>query len=218
MKPGVIVSLSYPRGPQDGMVLLVCLIFLTALTLLGLSSVSDTVLQKKLAANNHESEQARQSALAALVWAESWLLGQHGIAPEICMESCQGLRLHPSGDLPSNPEFEDLSWWLEQGHAAGVDPYSGNRTALVSAGSHDTPAWIVESVHSLPAAQDGSADLQVWYRVLARGSGKTDNSIAVFESILVRSWPTVEENEYIAACPASGATAKCGRVAWRELR
>jgi Tfp pilus assembly protein PilX len=200
------------------MVLLVCLLFLTALTLLGLSSVSDTTLQKKLAANSQETAHARQSALAALAWAESWLLGQAGRAPEICTEPCEGLRLRLAGDLPPHPEFENLDWWLEHGHEAGVDPLTGNRIAAVAQGSHDTPVWIIESVHSLPATQDGLADLQSWYRILARGSGRTSNSVAVFESILVRSWPSVDEEDYTAVCPGSGATARCGRVAWRELR
>ena len=57
---------------QTGMVLLLCLIFLMALTLLGLSASSDTILQSKLANNLQESERARQSALSALSWAEQW--------------------------------------------------------------------------------------------------------------------------------------------------
>lgn len=203
---------------QCGMVLLVCLVFLTALTLLGLSSASDTVLQKKLAANNHAAGQARQSAFATLAWAENWLLSQQGTAPETCTESCAGLHLHSPGNLPSHPEYEDLSWWMAQGHEAGIDPHSGDSIALVSAGSHDKPVWIVESVHNQPVAQDGSTDLQVWYRILARGSGRTSHSIAVLESILVRSWPQADEGEYSTNCPGAGPAAKCGRVAWRELR
>ena len=54
------MSANLPRAinPQNGMVLLLCLIFLTALTLLGLSAASDTILQTQLSANLQEAERA----------------------------------------------------------------------------------------------------------------------------------------------------------------
>ena len=90
---------------QSGMVLLLCLIFLMALTLLGLSASSDTILQSKLANNLQESERASQSALSALSWAEQWLLEFDGPAPETCSAPCDGLYLHATGSLPNHPEF-----------------------------------------------------------------------------------------------------------------
>lgn len=52
--------------PESGMVLLFCLLFLTAMTLLGLSASADAILQNQLAANLRETEQSKQSALVAL--------------------------------------------------------------------------------------------------------------------------------------------------------
>jgi Tfp pilus assembly protein PilX len=208
---------------QAGMVLLICLIFLTALTLLGLSASADAVLQKKLAANLQEAERARQAALSSLSWAEQWLLELDGLAPDSCTEPCNGLHIHTPGNLPPNPEFESLSWWLDHGHEAGIDPSSGNRITTVSAGSIDPAAWIIEAIHSNPPAEDGSTDLQVWYRILARGSGRTSAAVSVVEGILVRSWPSSDSTDLTDTsasntCPGSGASAKCGRVSWRELR
>jgi Tfp pilus assembly protein PilX len=208
---------------QAGMVLLFCLIFLTALTLLGLSASADTILQNKLAANLQETERAKQSALVALSWAEHWLLELDSPAPESCSEPCGGLFLHAAGGLPPHPEFEDLSWWMEQGHEAGIDPLTGNRITTITAGSMDPPTWIIETVHSILPAENGPTDLQVWYRILARGSGQTNAAVSVIESTVVRSWPAIDSTEPPAAagsgpCPNSEPTAKCGRTAWRELR
>ena len=220
-RPIIVPPKSLKR--QAGMALLICLIFLTALTLLGLSASADAILQKKLAANLQETERARQSALSTLSWAEHWLLEQDGIAPDSCTEPCSGFHIHGPGDLPPKPEFEDLSWWLDHGHEAGVNPVNGDRITTVSAGSIDPPLWTIEAIHSSPASEDGSTKLQTWYRLLARGSGRTNAAVSVIESTLVRSWPSnddIDSTDTPGAntCPGSGESAKCGRVSWRELR
>src|SRR5210317_1677952 len=94
---------------QNGMALLFCLLFLTALTLLGLSASADTVIQNQLSANLQEAERARQSAMATLSWAENWVLGLEAPAPEPCVKECEGLYLHSTGALAFQPEFESLS-------------------------------------------------------------------------------------------------------------
>jgi Tfp pilus assembly protein PilX len=207
---------------RSGMVLLLCLIFLMALSLLGLSASSDTILQNKLAANLQEAERARQSARLALWWAERWLLALDGPAPESCADNCAGLRLHAAGGLPPHPEFESLSWWMDQGHEAGIDPLSGDRISTISSDSANAPVWIIEAVQIIPPAEGGNADSQVWYRILARGSGRTDTSVSVVESIVGRSWPNVEEAGSPAPdgsgpCPGSELPVICGRYSWREI-
>ena len=205
------------------MVLLLCLIFLTALTLLGLSASAEAILQNQLAANLQETERAKQSALAALNWAESWLLTIDGSAPENCTTDCAGLKVHAPGDLPVNLETEDLPWWLEHGYEAGIDPLSGERLSVITGSSIVPPVWLIEVVHEVPPADDGSTDLQIWYRILARGNGRTDTGISVVESIVVRSWSDDGSNAQAETgsaipCPGSMPSAQCGRVAWRELR
>ena len=111
--------INFSRGvckTQTGMALLLCLMFLMALTLIGLSASSDTILQNKLAGNLQETERAKQSALLTLSWAEQWLLALDGAPPEICTAPCDGLFLHAAGDLSPHPESESFSWWMDQGH------------------------------------------------------------------------------------------------------
>ncbi len=208
---------------QAGMVLLLCLIFLTALTLLGLSASAEAILQNQLTANLQETERAKQSALSALSWAEDWLLGLEDTTPETCSTTCDGLKVHAQGSLPVNPEFKDLSWWLDQGHEAGIDPLTGDLISNIASGSFNPPVWIIEAIHEIPPAESGATDLQVWYRILARGSGRTNTGISVIESIIVRSWASIESTEptetgLAGICPGAEPGAKCGRVSWRELR
>ena len=220
---------SLSRGPlwqpvsQTGVVLLSCLIFLTVLTLLGLSASADSILQNKLAANLKESGRAKQSALSALSWVEDWLLQHDDPVLEICSEPCDGFRIYAPGDLPSHPESEDFSWWQEYGYEAGIDPLTGNRTDTISVNSFNPPMWIIEVVHEQVPALEETADPQVWYRIKTRGTGHTKASVSVIESTVVRSWPAVSSTEPPDAngtspCPASGSTGQCGRISWRVLR
>ena len=220
------MSAGFPKnftGSQTGMALLLCLVFLMALTLLGLSAASDTILQSKLASNLQESERAKQSALHGLSWAEQWLLALDGSPPETCTVPCDGLILHAQGALPPQPEAEAFSWWMDQGHEAGVNPLTGERVATISSDSFDPPVWVIETVQTIPPAADTNPNLQVWYRILARGSGHTETSVSVVESMVLRSWPVVEdtEPEDTAApqfCTRQNLPTRCGRHSWRELR
>ena len=198
--------------PKAGMALLMCLLFLIALTLLGLSASADAVLQNQLAANLKETERAKQAALTALSWAEEWLFELEGSAPEPCTASCAGVKLHPAGELIPHPEFEALTWWQTQGYEAGIDPLTGNRLEVFSSNSDSPPMWIIEVAHAIPASAgsetEAPTDARAWYRILARGSGQTDKSVSVVESTVTRTWPTAE----------STAVSDKGRVSWRNLR
>ncbi len=160
--------------------------------------------------------------MTALIWAEKWFLNLHGPVPETCTPTCKGLALHPDGGLPPQVESRPLSWWMEHGHEAGVDPLTGERLAVLAAGSTVKPIWIIEKLHAIPPAKNRTGHWLVWYRLLARGSGRTKNATSVVESTLVRSWssndaPGLDEvNADI--CPGSESSMTCGRVSWRELR
>ena len=205
---------------QTGVVLLLCLIFLTALTLLGLSASADTILQSQLTANLQQAGRAKQSALTGLSWAENWLLELHGPAPENCTEPCDGIYIHTPGELPAHPEFESFSWWTDQGYEAGIDPLSGHRIATINRGGINAPVWIIEAVHTSLPAENGTSDTQVWYRLMARGSDQENTAVSVIESTVVRSWPSIASTELASSerCPGSNSGAKCGRVSWQELR
>lgn len=206
---------------QRGMVLLLCLLFLVALSLLGLSASTETLLQSKLSANLRDTERAKQAALLASAWAERWLLSLEGPAPVNCSESCDGLILHAAGDLPPHPESENFDWWTGNGHEAGVDPLTGERLQTISRDSADAPTWIIETLKTIAPAESGDPDLQVWYRILARGTGHAQTSISVVESVVVRSWPVPADSDTFSivdgACPGSMPTAICGRHSWREI-
>ena len=203
--------------PQSGMVLLLCLIFLTALTLLGLSASADAILQHQLAANLQETERARQSAQAALEWAEDWLLELDSPPPRNCNAFCEGVLIHATGSLPRSPEFERLSWWTQTAHEAGIDPLSGEHLVSFAPDRIGAPLWMIESLHETSPDADSS---QVWYRILVRGAGRTEAGVSVIEGVLAKRWALSSNTETASAdpCVETGPGATCGRLSWRELR
>jgi hypothetical protein len=126
------------------------------------------------------------------------------------------VNLHAKGDLPPYPESEDYSWWMTHGHEAGIDPETGERIATISSNSIQPPIWVIETLRITLPAESGNPDLQIWYRILARGSGHKDKAISVIESTIVHSWPS--DADLPGTCGDSEATMACGRYAWRELR
>ena len=199
---------NYAPASQSGMVLLFCLMFLTALTILGLSASSDTILQHQLATNLQQTELVKQTARTTLLWAEQWLDELQGPAPEACSTACEGFTVHPPGRFALHPEFANLDWWQSHGYEAGIDPLTGERLASIGINAIHPSLWVIEIIHDLPASGDNADPDLVWYRILARGSGQTDMSVSVVESVVAKSWSAGGEQSLQAN----------GRVSWRELR
>lgn len=200
---------------QSGMVLLLCLIFMTALTLLGLSASSDTILQKQLASNLRDAEYTRQTAHLALQWAEQWTSLLPASAMASCEQNCSGFYTQPAGKLDNDLQFQPIASWLSQGFEAGVDPDTGVRLESIGLASTEPPIWIIEHLHHSPAFVDNNLPEngrpeQDWFRILVRGAGRSGNTVSVIESVIVRS---AEDSGQTPPSPA-----KTERVSWRKLR
>jgi len=209
------------RCHQTGIVLLLCLLFLTALTMVGLAATADTFMQGRLATNLQDSERALQAALSAQAWAENWLLGQSGTAPQTCSTPCAGVYLHAGGSLPEHLENEAVDWWVANGHEAGIDPDTGARLGPPPTGRAQPAYWLIETLSTQADASD-NAGTTAWYRILARGVGRSNVNYSVVESVLVRSWSGVTGATGGNNADTSGNNCSvaggCGRMAWRVLR
>jgi len=195
------------QSHQHGMVLLLCLIFMTSMTLLSLTAATDTITQTQLAANLRDAERARHNGQLSLQWLEQWLFGKKGTAPENCSASCTGFFAHPADSLDYNLQSESLAWWTSQGYEVGLDPETGARLASIGTAGIDPTIWIIQSLHRSPASADGSTPQLDWYRILVRSTGRSANTVSVIESVVKVGWSGTSA----AAIPAN-------RVAWQELR
>lgn len=207
---------------QRGAALLLCLLLLIALSLLAVSSASDSRVQVRMAANLAADEQAFRAAQSALAWGEQWLFsldGETRVPP--CGGDCDATTPVRSADsYPPWPEHQPEAWWLDEGRADGFDPVTGAR--LADRGPGDGPAgrWIVEEIHFEPAG-GGRPDTS-YYRLIARAAPIGSGSPVVLESIIARPWGDhAWRNAFPAAteplfCIALTVPAHCGRMAWQR--
>jgi Tfp pilus assembly protein PilX len=196
------------------MVLLLCLIFMTALTLLGLATTSDTLLQKQLANNLRDAEFAKQTAHLSLQWVEQWISQLPATTVINCDQNCGGFYAKPAGSLDSAIEFQPFTTWQLQGFEAGLDPVTGERQNTFGANTIEPPMWLIEHLHHSPATVDSNTPANEtpekdWYRILVRSTGKSQNTVSVFESVIVRSQQNSDQTT---------ASSAIKRVSWQELR
>ena len=154
---------------QQGMALVISLIFLVMVSLLGMASMRGAQLQEKMAGNQKEALQALQAAEAGLRAAERYIeAGNSG----------------PYDNSAGLYEFIDTV----------VDPASPStawRTYTNSGLAGRAPEYFIER---LPYTQGGSESLAVdepiserrLYRITARGFGLSDESRVLLQSTYSR--------------------------------
>jgi Tfp pilus assembly protein PilX len=88
--------------PQSGAALLLCVLLLASLSLLGLSTASETLLQERMGANRSVNEQDLHLAMAGLRALEILLLSLPGATrPAGCPDDCLAI-------LPPGTEAQEL--------------------------------------------------------------------------------------------------------------
>lgn len=215
-----------------GVALIAGLLLLSSMMVLALAVGTGMLLERRMAANAHDSQLALQRALIAERWAGSWLESmQENPLDPMCTDNCGSVPpFFESGQVPASPEHRDLSWWQLNAGAAGIEPISGQVHMNYSLAAAEDPLWLIEELHTL-AIEGAVADpgepepLLGFYRILGRGTGRHPGSVAVTESIIARPWfngytPSAFPPGADASwpCEAVSADIPCGKLSWRRLR
>ena len=190
---------------QSGSVLIVSLVILLVLTLLGLSGMSNTVLQERMAGNLQESMSAFQAAEAGLRAGEIDV--RDNIRPDnsVFKSDCTGSVGSSSVTGLCEPAGESgLSydvWVTSTGSAVYWDPANpanDRRTRPYTTVAVTTlqnvsrlPAYIIEK---LPVVERGGSIVAgykaqppaEWYRITSRGFGRNGQSQATVQSVVRR--------------------------------
>ncbi len=189
---------------QNGAALVVSLILLLGLTLIGLSSMSSSIMQEKMASNYRQEDLAFQSATSALRWGEFWLLGKKS-RPETSECLLLGGGCDPTTDavlaqgsfVEMPPESLDKNWWNTQTREFGRlyedwgDTPAGSAWALPGLAAQ--PRYVVEEMARVKfgSGLEGADMVQNYifvYRVAASGVGEVDTGAAVIESHFIRRY------------------------------
>lgn len=162
------------RELQTGAALVVALVFLLVMTVLGVTSMSTTTLQERMAGNFRDNHLAFQAAEAALREGEA-LLQQASLPP---FDGTAGL-------LPTQDGAGRRDYWSND-----YDWDASSRTATTFQGIEQAPAspprYVIEELPPLPAAggsvRFGALPEAGFYRITARGVGGTEEAVSILQS------------------------------------
>ncbi|MEJ2391880.1 MAG: PilX N-terminal domain-containing pilus assembly protein [Gammaproteobacteria bacterium] len=173
---------------QRGMVLIVALIILMVLTILGVSGMTTTSLQERMAANEHDRQIAFQTAEAALRTGENYIQS-NSMDPSMFNSTCTG----GSGGLCDCSDKTNGCpiYWSDQSldvwNSANTNKHVTVQTAFSQVAAQ--PMYIIEFLGwvnppgatpgTLPGPGKGDP---MMFRVTALGTGQSPNAKVMLQS------------------------------------
>lgn len=173
---------------QRGAALVVSLLMLTVMTFIGVTGMQSTSLEERMTGNMRDQALAFEAAESALEAAEAKL--NPGTVPDnelpsFSLDGAGGFYLF--GATPP-------SWKTVWNDASKVSSYEHGRYL---AKVHTPPAFFAEEIARPRATQPAGASLEggvpvssgtkrTWYRITVRGTGGSDNAVAIIQSVYLR--------------------------------
>jgi len=183
----MIFSKSTKVKHQTGAVLVMSLMMLFVLTLLGVSSINTTSLQEKMAGNSRNRQVAFQSAESAIRDAERFITNSIN-NPSVQFTNAGTGGLYTLSNGPSTTDAVTKTWWTAN-NKKSFDAYATGNPDVPAA-----PQYTIEFVGETKQAEAtdgnifGSEEARggqgsiFAFRITARGTGLTTNSVVVIQS------------------------------------
>jgi len=167
------------RQNEQGMALVTVLVFLVIMTIIGVAAMQSSSLQEKMSSNVRDQNVSFQTSEAAVREGEAWvesMVGRPPIQSGNCAAPCQVVWALGNG-ANNGSNFLDPAFW------ASANVWTG--TAVQ--GARSDPGIIVEAVgvSTLGESLKWTSDPQGVdvFRVTARGTGETDDSQSVIQTM-----------------------------------
>lgn len=183
------------RAPrrQGGAALAISLIFLLILTLLGITAMSGSTVQERLAGNQRDLELAFEAAEAALRDAETDLINRTA-PPAPVTAACTGAGSCAVWELNARDfTTESETWWQNNAQEYRT---AGTANLKPSAGSSplaEDPYYVIEErdfvrdTTQVPTTYGGPSG-RYFYRVTARAVGASDDAVSILSSTVLKRY------------------------------
>jgi type IV pilus assembly protein PilX len=179
---------------QQGAVLVFCLIFLTVLTMMGVSGMESTTLEERMSANMVDHETAFNAAETALQAGEAWLVAQQTL-PIVSTDGSTVVWQEDSMD-PSTVgggNNDGKYWWDD--NAVGATWWTNNALAPSNVpGVANQPRYLIEEFKTVDTGQSialgggESTNPRVFHRITARGWGIANTTSAMVQATFVQTY------------------------------
>lgn len=168
---------------------MVALIMLLVMTILGITSVSTSVLQEKMAGNMRDQAVAFEAAEAAVRAGENWISNQE-FRPEP-KASYPGLNGVWKAGILGNLSNQNYSWWTDNSSSRHSVSYEEFDSALSITQANTQPRIIIEHGAFIPddlglGGQYGEQSGRHYYKITGYGVGATRTAQAVVQSTFVK--------------------------------
>jgi len=156
---------------QGGSALIVSLIILLVMTITGIQGITSTTLEEKMSGNFLDNQVAFEAAESALSAGERWIVSRTS-APAT------------SGTVDTvavlgSVRLNDAAWWSANGTSTGAD----------IGGVYSQPMYFIELQQidrGVMRGNVGAPYITYYYRITARGSGATANSVVYLQSVVAK--------------------------------
>lgn len=179
---------------QRGVALVMAMVFLLILTLIGVTAMSTTVLEERMAGNMQDKNAAFQAAESALASGENWLRPLGGMPIFDPLVTDDGLHRQSATATPV--------WDESTGVWAGTDavdytelPGPGNApSGQLLNNVNQQPKYLIED---LGPVRDPLASLKLGtpspstrnvFRITARGTGRSDQAVVTVQSVFEKQF------------------------------
>lgn len=186
--------MSTPRlRQQRGTALVIAMLFLVILGMLGITTMTATTLEERMAGNVRDRDIAMQAAEAVLRDAERDLTNTNAafrvVKANSFLASCAGgLCLQPGGPLPTPFTDVPLGNLTDVTKSAFYGQFTGE---IPIQGPVQQPRYMIELLGvepaQLPAPPVGSTVKN--FRVTARGVGKNPNTVVLLQTVFQMTIP-----------------------------
>jgi type IV pilus assembly protein PilX len=175
------------RSDQHGTALIIALVFLLLLTLLGVTAMGTTSLEEKMSGNLRDKDLAFQAAETGLIAGEDWVANQLKEP-----EPNNSIGIYEFDSNASQWIWDTVDW---NGTNLVLYPSTPTQTATGGlSGIKSQPKYIIEVLAHVPE-QGGSLRMNsttgsgtTILRITARGSGGTDNAVAMVQSVYQKAF------------------------------
>ncbi|MES9886953.1 MAG: PilX N-terminal domain-containing pilus assembly protein [Candidatus Sedimenticola sp. 6PFRAG1] len=178
-------SVTMIKRNEQGAVLLTSLMILLLLTILGINSMSNNIVQERMVSNMHDRNIGFQAAESALRQGEAWVAARN-VLPDVGT-IVDGVYLWDFQE-PDTIADNGLSWWFEGARdAAWWDANAVKNTGGDTIGDVAVqPAFIMEMLPpKLSSLEAGVSldDAEYYLQVTSRATGGSANAVVLLQTV-----------------------------------
>ena len=172
-----------PTRRERGTALIFALVMLLLLTILGITAITTSSLQEKMAGNMRDQYMAQQAGESILHDGQAWVFNQQTRPTPTCppVATATG-RIWDSSCLPANAGSANANWWL-----IAADTWwttNGYTSTVATNYVLQEPRYVVERIQQVqldPGA--GKKIYRYYFRTTGRSVGASDFSRGILQDI-----------------------------------